>query len=196
MRGARVVLDLDGVLYDFEGLWQARAARLLGVHVPAVSTRKWDQMAEQLGLASNDQFWKWFRDTGGFEADGPLYPYAQELVASLAAHRYQVTVVTSRPEWAREQTYQLFLYRFASLPSLVFTEKKWEVPADVYFEDRPETLLSLSVNRPEATVIRVAQPWNDPDAATDRPLGMGDMPWVEGPLGVGQAMGLPGVFRG
>ncbi|MDX5935561.1 HAD family hydrolase [Acidithiobacillus thiooxidans] len=102
-----VVLDVDGVLLNFEQAWKQCAEETLQ-HAVIRKENTWD-LATRFGLPSENvrQVWDAFHADGWFGRIDP-YPYAWELVGALKAMGCEVFAITNvDPAFFRERALTL-----------------------------------------------------------------------------------------
>ncbi|WP_051690733.1 HAD family hydrolase [Acidithiobacillus thiooxidans] len=102
-----VVLDVDGVLLNFEQAWKQCAEETLQ-HAVIRKENTWD-LATRFGLSSENvrQVWDAFHADGWFGRIDP-YPYAWELVGALKAMGCEVFAITNvDPAFFRERALTL-----------------------------------------------------------------------------------------
>lgn len=173
----RLGIDMDGVLCRFNDGWTAIHRSEFGSDVHAGLVLEWDGLHAIGGFGDMDAFWKWagpqdhrpsiFRHLEAF--DGAI-----EAVHQLAAEGHDLVIITAKPPWAVPDT--LFWLADQAIPvtAVHFVENKASVACDLYIDDAPHNLEEIAAARPEATVLRMVRPWNEPvEGVTD----VGD--WTE-----------------
>ena len=153
----RFVIDLDGVVFDFDRGWIERYNREFGTDIGINQDQRYNELHLLVGLAAPIDFWDWFRYTTGF-LDLPLYDGAEEALERQGKLGH-VTLATSRPKWARMQTNRAV--RGLHHDDLAFIAQKEMLLADVYVDDNPEQLEKLYRMRSRAEVWRIRRPWNE-----------------------------------
>ncbi len=89
-----VILDLDGVLLDFESAWVKQAVLVLERPVARISNVH--EMGVRYGLTDEEKSRVWDAcDNGEFWSDIPLLPHARELVDGLEDMGFRVFGVTA-----------------------------------------------------------------------------------------------------
>ncbi len=91
--GSIAVLDVDGILADFEGHWRQCAELILGRAIPKVSEDHHLRARYALSAKEYDLVWQAFHETEW--ASVPLYDHASELVLTLEDMGCTVWAVTS-----------------------------------------------------------------------------------------------------
>ncbi len=91
--GSIAVLDVDGILADFEGHWRQCAELILGRAIPKVSEDHHLRARYALSSKEYDLVWQAFHETEW--ASVPLYDHASELVLALEDLGCTVWAVTS-----------------------------------------------------------------------------------------------------
>jgi hypothetical protein len=144
-------VDLDGVCYDFVGAlrtWiNGATGRALDTMAPAQS---WDFWRDQWDL-SLDEFLGFYADAvhaGFMFIQGDSYPGAIAGFRRLAEAGHRLHVVTARaPRGAVEQAeINTRIYLEANqMPytSLTFSDRKGDVPTDIFFEDAVHNYVAL-----------------------------------------------------
>lgn len=148
------LVDCDGVLGDFTG----HVLRLTGATYKPEDIKKWD-VFEYVGkhhedfLLQSPEFWRTL----------PVIPGAQDAIKQLKQSG-EVLIVTSpyyscrgffeaRFEWLREH--------FGIDPGDVIpTPKKYLIPGDALFDDKPDHVKEWAEEHPEGTAYLFDQPYN------------------------------------
>lgn len=91
--GSIAVLDVDGILADFDGHWRQCAELILGRAIPKVSEDHHLRARYALNAKEYDVVWQAFHETEW--ASVPLYDHASELVLALEDLGCTVWAVTS-----------------------------------------------------------------------------------------------------
>lgn len=159
-----VMFDLDGVIRDFQTSWMGAWTCYFG-DPPHFDPWAWDQI-DQAALAIG-----WTKEaardllfrTKGYEImSGALsYPGSVRAVQLARANGWRVIIATHQmtPETRAGTRAWLKAYQLP-YDLLVFTENKAAIMADVYFEDKPENLVTIRGTHWDATVFQVERPWN------------------------------------
>jgi len=162
----KLLVDLDGVVFDFEGDWTERVHQLLGRYVVPNKTTAYDDLHIRGGFPDRASFWEWYRESGGFAFDR-TYPGAVETVRCWVAWGHEVLIVTSRPRWARSETLWTIARLGIPVAGVVFAHSKERIAADLAFEDNPQTLYMMATQG-RAQPVRVDRPWNRPAFYNER----------------------------
>jgi 5'(3')-deoxyribonucleotidase len=163
----RLGIDLDGVVADFNAGWIRLHQQEFGSELHPEMVTTWDGLHELAGFADMNAFWRWARGN----ADRPsifrhldVYPDALETLHELDRAGHKVVIVTTKPRWARVDTFRWLADHEIPTAEVHMTRHKHEVDCDVYLDDSPHVLRDLVRHRPGATVCRFVRPWNDPVA--------------------------------
>ncbi len=149
----RVVVDLDGVLFDFDRHWTDKWNRQQGTQYPYEQDQNYDELHILTGKATPADFWSWYRREGGF-GRCPTYHRASKGIQALEEQGHDLVFATSRPGWGRIATVRsMALFN----GPLCFTPDKTLIAADVWVDDNPNVLSNVP---PEAIAIAVERPWN------------------------------------
>ena len=158
----RLGIDLDGVVADFNAGWMFRYNADFGTNLQPEMVQSWDAMMDLTTFGSMTEFWRWARnDQGhGLFYDLPVLPDSLEALGRLA-HDHAIVIITTKPYWAISETYAWIANHRIHTREVHITHRKWEVDCDVYLDDGPHNLESLVARRPDRTVCRFVQPWNE-----------------------------------
>jgi 5'(3')-deoxyribonucleotidase len=94
------------------------------------------------------------------------YPTAVESLRRLAAAGHRIVIVTTKPHWARTDTFRWLADADLPTTEVHLSDRKYEVDCDVYLDDAPHVLEQLTEHRPAATICRFVRPWNQPVPGT------------------------------
>jgi 5'(3')-deoxyribonucleotidase len=160
----RLGIDLDGVVANFNQGWVDLYNRQFGTHLTLEDSERWEAMIEEAHFEDMDQFWEWAADIAGHSLFWHLEPYpgAIEALRDLDAKGHQIVILTFKPEYAVEDTYEWIRRHGIPTNEVHILEEKWLVDCDVYLDDGPHVLPDLVANRPNDTVCRYVRPWNHP----------------------------------
>lgn len=183
--GLGMVVDLDGVVFDFDRGWTTRHRdQFLWSEAAPGLTQEWDQLHLIAGFATREEFWEWFFDTGGFTGM-PLYPGARDALWMADSRGWFIVYATNRPTPDTVTAKELVRAGLPAAHRLHHTQAKWEVPGDLYLEDAPGNITAmLSMG---CRVVPVERPWNqsllagfDPDATIPGLTRDTLLPWLVG----------------
>ena len=160
------MLDVDGVLRNFDGSWKYEWGMWTG-DPPLCDSRSWNQIEQAAEAACIDyeEAYDYIFRKRGFKVMALANPEPghYSLVNYLKSKGDRVIIAThqSTPETRAGTIFWLKkwgLWRLADL--VVFTGVKASIVADIYVDDRVETLLDLRERYPLAKIIAPVVPWN------------------------------------
>lgn len=158
----RLGIDLDGVVADFNGGWVRAYNREFGALVTANQVVEWDQIPRLTHFEHMGHFWRWARHLRpSLFAQLDPYPEAVSSLTRLAAD-HDVIVVTTKPAWAKLDTYQWLVDQGVPASEVHITREKWLVDCDVFLDDAPHVLSRLARHRPDSMICRYVRAWNRP----------------------------------
>jgi hypothetical protein len=163
-----IVCDLDGVVYEW-----GRTARYMLKEYKGYNNLKdeapdWDYYERMVSIED----WKWLW-TEGIKLG--LYRYGHVIKGAILGIRglqdlgNSVVFVTHRPKSAVQDTLDWLSYvrlQPAGVHILTNQEMKTSVPADLYIDDKPETISDVMLNS-NAHAVVFNQPWNQVAIAGD-----------------------------
>lgn len=160
----RIMFDLDGVLRSWTDGWRYVWHREFG-ELPEISPY-WKypvDVAISKGFSRTSAKRLLF-DTWAYEiaVASPAYPNAVQIVEELKLG-HKIIIATNN--YSREARLGVLIWLFEQqLPfdELHFVDKKSEVEADFYIDDKDKNILDLLNNRSSATIVRIDRPWNFP----------------------------------
>ncbi len=160
----RLGIDLDGVVANFTEGWMSFYNREFGTSLVFEDSRTWGDLVNLTHFAHIGEFWHWASDLDGHSVFRHLdtFPGAVDALKELVGEGHEIVVITSKPSFAVEDTYQWIEEHEIPTEEVHILEDKWLVAADVYLDDGPHVLPGLVENRPESTVCRYVRPWNHP----------------------------------
>ena len=174
----RYIVDIDGVLADFDGTWR-RWHRADCANPEPICVTIPDQYGVLFGADHRtESFWPWFKNRGGFARVDPMAD-AAEVMFELGDMGHETIVVTARPPEARRETERWLRHHRIRTTSLVFEERKHAAPwlgmlrADAIVDDHPDVLRSWVHNRRQGRhhhtqVVAFDWPWNHTEPADAR----------------------------
>ena len=71
-------------------------------------------------------------------------------------------IITAKPRWAIHDTFAWIADNRIPTQEVHITTEKWKVPCDVYAEDSPFQLRTITEKRPDALTARFVRTWNQP----------------------------------
>jgi 5'(3')-deoxyribonucleotidase len=167
----RLGIDLDGVVADFNAGWIRIHRAEFGSDLLPEMVTSWNAPASVGGFADMSAFWQWARGNDErpsiFRHLDP-YDHAIQSLRSLVEAGHDIIVITSKPRWARSETYEWLAEYELPTTEVHITWKKYEIICDVYLDDSPSVLPELVSHHRDSLVCRFVRPWNQPVAgATD-----------------------------
>jgi len=161
--GARLGIDLDGVVVDFSGGWVSRYNAEFGTNIAVGDVVTWGAPRELTHFRSMSRFWSWARTCGdGRSLFHVLEPYPGALAGldSLVAAGHDVVIVTTKPNFAIRDTHEWLVRHEIPAVEVHIVDDKAAVDCDLYVDDAMRNLQSYRDRRPDAVVVRWVQPWN------------------------------------
>ena len=157
---------MDGVVANFTKGWMTFYNRQFGTSLTYADSVMWNDVTELTHFANIDEFWDWAADLDGKSIFWHLeaYPGAIEALQALADAGHQIIVLTTKPSFAIEDTFDWITRHHLPATEVHILEDKWTVECAIYLDDNPDLLPALVEERPEATVCRYVRPWNVPVA--------------------------------
>jgi 5'(3')-deoxyribonucleotidase len=155
----RLGIDLDGVCAN----WTKGAKEILNQRWSLdlnlyKESDTWDEVED---LVTPKQ-WKWLWTAGverGLFARLDVFPGTVEALQHLS-EKHDITLITHRPIKSAQDTFWWVGNRLRGIDfrGLHITKAKWDIPCDIYLDDKPENITALMEHRPTAThVIRTRQ---------------------------------------
>jgi deoxypyrimidine-specific 5' nucleotidase type C protein (NT5C) len=172
----RIIVDLDGVCYEFCRTVRYMLNHYLGMELPSVSVfwRSW--WPSQIG---QDE-WKWVWTEGvrlGLFRYGHMTGGTRIALDSLVSEGHSLGIATTRPMEAQTDTLDwisLFFHRIPLRGGIHFTVDKWQIAGDVLIDDSYENCSAWMENAPvfekERAALLFDQPWNQQTGHTDEYL--------------------------
>jgi len=159
---------MDGVVANFTKGWMTFYNRQFGANLTYADSVMWNDVIELTHFEDIGEFWAWASNLDGKSIFWHLeaYPGAIEALQALADTGHQIIVLTTKPSFAIEDTFDWIERHALPATEVHILEDKWIVECAVYLDDSPDLLPRLVEERPEATVCRYVRPWNVPVAGT------------------------------
>ncbi len=160
----RLGIDLDGVVANFTKGWVDFYNRDFGADVRIEDAVEWDGVTSITHFRDMDEFWDWTASLDGRSLFWHLEPFpgAIETLPELADDGHEIVVLTAKPTFAVDDTYEWISLHRLPAAEVHILEDKWRIPCDVYLDDGPHVLPGLVRHRPDRVVCRYVRPWNDP----------------------------------
>lgn len=150
----RLGIDMDGVCSN----WTKGAKEMLNQRWDlGLNTLKesdtWDEVEDLAGKKP----WAWLWTAGverGLFARLDMFPGTYEALEHLSK-KHDITLITHRPRKSASDTIWWVGHHLSGIPfkGIIITKEKWEVPCDIYLDDKPENIISLTARRPSATPV-------------------------------------------
>ena len=158
----RLGIDMDGVCCNgVRGAKEMLNERFnldLNVHS---ESKTWDEIED---LTTKNQ-WQWLWTAGvdrGLFARLQAFPGTEEALYHLS-NKHDITLITHRPKRAACDTMEWVVRELPRInfKGIVLTEEKWEVPCDIYLDDKPENVQSVLLERPAGLAVIRTRPYNN-----------------------------------
>jgi 5'(3')-deoxyribonucleotidase len=156
----RIAIDLDGVLYDWEGTARFLLREYRDVDLP-ISTH-WEAIKE----AIPDDDWQWLWNAGpklGLFRNGHMIKGAKRAFDDIKNLGHHPVLLTARRKSAVLDTLGWLAYHrfdFPEIHVLGDSSDKPSVPADIYIDDYPKNIWNIAKAKPKSMVICFRQSWN------------------------------------
>ncbi len=163
----RLGIDLDGVVADFNEGWMRRYNEQHGTELTPDLVDHWNAMISLTHFEDVGEFWEWAREWPHprLFRDLPVVKGAKDSLDRLSRD-HDIVIITTKPPWANHDTFAWIADNELPTSEVHITERKWLVDCDIYLDDGPHNLEALVVERPDRTICRFIQPWNDPVPGT------------------------------
>lgn len=158
----RLGIDLDGVVANFTKGWIDFYNRDFDAALDIAQATTWDGLTEITHFEDMDQFWEWSSALDGRSLFWHLEPFpgAVDALTELDAAGHDIVIVTAKPAFAVDDTYEWIESRGIPAAEIHILEEKWRVDCDVYLDDGPHVLPALLAHRPDRVICRYVRPWN------------------------------------
>jgi 5'(3')-deoxyribonucleotidase len=153
-------LDLDGVIVDFGKLWMDKWNAEFGTDYTPDMVTHWEWRKGQADL-QKESFWKWAERAQLWKGDVPTYPGQLEAARKLHK-RYEVVILSSKPEWARDYVNDWLRGSGIKPTGVIYTgpKNKAQFAMDAYVDDAPHNLRDFMYQQAFSKVYRMVRKWN------------------------------------
>lgn len=159
----RIVVDLDGVLYEFDKTARYMLREYLGLPDLDTEAQYWDDIKDRVPKSA----WRWLWNEGvelGLFRYGHMVQGARRGLETLSAQGHELVFATHRPKQAVSDTVDwLSLYLkgvpYTGLHFMSNGEKKSTIPGDVLIDDKPENVVDWYYFGDGAGIL-FDRPWN------------------------------------
>ena len=160
----RLGIDLDGVVANFTQGWMNFYNRDFGTSYVFEDSQNWGDLVDLTHFKDMGEFWEWSSDLDGHSVFWHLDPFpdAVEALRGLVDAGHEVIILTVKPDFAVEDTYDWIERHRIPVAEIHILEEKWRIECDVYLDDGPHVLPGLVKHRGDRTVCRYVRPWNEP----------------------------------
>lgn len=156
----RVLIDMDGVLYDWQGAYLDLYRHLTRETIPGGLEADWDFADKLPNRAAVDEIehsrmlWTVGRAyTGAVDAARRLFDTTDAYIATQPGRNIE-TAVPGKMMWL-----SLFM-PWLDPERVIFIRPKWLLQADVLIDDRPRNVRKWLQHNPDGVAYLVARPWN------------------------------------
>lgn len=161
----RVLIDLDGVIYDWQGAYLSLYRAWTGEEPPASLAADWD-FADKLPnravvdqIEHGSQLWtSGLAYPGAIEAARRLFDTTDAYIATQPG-RDVSHAVPGKAAWL------LYNMPWLDQERVIYLKPKWLLQADVLIDDRPRNIRKWLQHNPDGVAYLVERPWN----AEERP---------------------------
>lgn len=158
-----IAVDLDGVCYEWQRTYRYMMRTYRGVEMPEVHEfwHEWDAQ-KQFG-ESDDHKWMWIGGVmRGLFRYGHMVQGCRVGLDSLVADGHSLSIVTTRPRAAAQDTMEWITFFFKGIPlegiHILPNKLKTSVEWDLIIDDKPEVIEDAWLNGRKAVLFQ--QPWN------------------------------------
>ena len=161
----RIGVDMDDVIADFTGAWLAAYNDQFAITEADDLKREditaWD-VTQFTHFNSHEEWMHWIRSCvpGLYRNLSPLGG-ALEALDALIADGHDIVILTSKPEWAKWDTFNWLANQIVPTSEVHITHDKASVKCDVYIDDGPHNLEAIR-DRSGGVAVRWVTPWNRP----------------------------------
>jgi len=154
----RIAIDLDGVLGDWNNSWIRAYKARYGERINYSDITDWDFL-HLTRFRNWKEFWYFYRKETSYLAVTPD-THGLQVMDVLKQIGHDLAIVTSRPEWAMEDTLSWIAYHRVPVTEVMLREDKHNVDADLFLDDGPHFLEAIKAAGKHG--VRFVRPWNRP----------------------------------
>lgn len=136
--------------------------RDFGTEFEFADSRQWNDLVELTHFRHIGEFWRWASDLDGRSVFYHLEPFpgAIEALHELRRIGHEIVIITSKPNFAIEDTYDWLEYHDVPHAEVHILDRKWTIDCHIYLDDGPHVIPALLRHRPDRIVCRYIRPWN------------------------------------
>lgn len=160
---ATVVVDLDGVCYEWSRTAMYMLRRYRGLSFQHSESQSWDYIQENIPAEEWDWLWNEGVEQGLFRY-GHMVKDCRWALEGIHSLGHDIKICTHRPDTAVNDTLEWVTYHFKGIPLrdiriLSNGEPKTVVSGDILIDDKPSNIVQWAKGNREA--ILFSRPWND-----------------------------------
>jgi len=128
----RLGIDLDGVVANFTQGWMNFYNRDFGTNLVIADSQHWGDLVGLTHFKHINEFWEWSSDLDGHSVFWHLDPFpgAVEAIRSLVDEGHQIVVITTKPDFAVNDTYLPGLVEHRADRTVCRYVRPWNSPID------------------------------------------------------------------
>ena len=153
----RIGIDVDGVVYNWDGSARRILKRLFGLNIS--ESRTWDHIDERCSKEQYDELWT--EHSLDLFTGGSYYEGAIDTIQTLA-QKHEVFFITATPEAARRTRGSNLVLDFNGINGVTFvtpgSDDKTLLKCDLYLDDKQETVAHY--HSTGHRVLLMNRPWN------------------------------------